>query len=82
MVNSRAYLLAGEMKVSIGRSKKVLTCAHVIITNWDDGIDVELFEVGGVEGKNKLLEMPQDGKLVKVMNDRGEEVNRLEWKDQ
>lgn len=69
------------MKVSIGRSKKVLTCAHVIITNWDDGIDVELFEVGGVDGKNKLIEMSQDGKLVKVMNDRGEEINRLEWRD-
>lgn len=69
------------MKVSIGRSKKVITCAHVIKTYWDDGIDVELFEVDGVDGKNRLIEMPEDGKLVRVMNDQGVEVDRLEWTD-
>lgn len=68
------------MKVSIGRSKKVITCAHVIITHWDDGIDIELFEVEGIDGKNRLIEMPEDGKLVRVMNDQEKEVNRLEWK--
>lgn len=69
------------MRVSIGRSKKIFHCAHVIITYWDDGIDVEMFEVDGKDGKNKLVEMPQDGKLVRVMNDQGKEINRLEWKD-
>lgn len=68
------------MRVSIGRSKKVYNCAHVIIRHWDDGIDVELFEVNGKDGKNKLIEMPQDGRLVRVMNDQGKEVNRVEWK--
>jgi hypothetical protein len=71
------------VRVSIGRSKKVYICSHVKIDYWDDGIDVELFEVE-VDGKkvaNKLIEMPEDGKLVRVMNDQGEEINRLEWKD-
>lgn len=70
------------MKVSIGRSKKPITCAHVIIDHWDDGIDIELFELEGIDGRNKLIEMPEDGRLVRVMNDLGVEVDRLEWKDE
>lgn len=69
------------MRVSIGRSKKVYKCAHVIIRYWDDGIDVELFEVQDRRGSKLIIEMPQDGRLVKVMNDNGDLINRLEWEN-
>lgn len=69
------------MKVSIGRSKKQISCSHVKIDYWDDGIDVELFEVDGKDGKNKLIQLPEDGKLVRVMSDQGSEIRKLEWRD-
>lgn len=69
------------MKVSIGRSKKVYTCSHVKIDTWDDGIDVELFELDGKEGKNKMILLPDQARSVRIMNDQGKEINRLEWKD-
>lgn len=70
------------MRVSIGRSKKIYQCAHVIIREWDDGIDVELFEViGRRSGSTLIIEMPQDGRVVKVMNDNGDVIRKLEWKD-
>lgn len=69
------------MKVSIGRSKKSISCSHVKIDYWDDGIDVELFEVDGKDGKNKLIQLPEDGKLVRVVSDQGSEIRKLEWRD-
>ncbi len=68
------------MRVAIGRSKKVYTCSHVKIDYWDDGIDLLMFELDGIEGKNKTIEMPEDGRVVRLMNDQGKEINRLEWK--
>ncbi len=69
------------MRVRVGKSKKEIICAHTVTTTWDDGIDVELFEVGGVERKRKTIYLPEDTKLVRMFNDKGEEVDRVEWRD-
>ena len=69
------------MRVKIGRSKKEIICAHTLTAQWDDGIDVELFEVNGVDGKKKIIFMPEQTKLVRMFNDKGEEVDRVEWEE-
>lgn len=69
------------MRVRIGKSKKEIICAHTVTTNWDDGIDVELFEIGGIEGKNKTILLPEHTKMVRMFNDQGKEIERVEWKD-
>lgn len=70
------------MRVRIGKSKKEITCAHTVRTDWDDGIDIELFEVEGIDGKNRTILLPEHTKLVRMFNDHGKEIDRVEWKEE
>lgn len=80
------------MIIRIGRSKRTLTCSSIRTQEWDDGLDIELFDVNGKYGRRKLIELPQDTGRVSVLELRENscevcESNRLvvkkvyEWKE-
>lgn len=69
------------MIVRIGRSKRLITCSSIRTQQWDDGLDIELFDVNGKEGKRKLIELPQDTNMVSVLDDLGKVTKKYTWDD-
>lgn len=71
------------MIIRIGRSKRTITCSSIRTQEWDDGLDVELFDVNDKDGKRKLIELPQDTGRVSVLSEdgSGRVMKVYKWKD-
>lgn len=69
------------MIIRIGRSKRTILCSAIRIQEYDDGLDVELFDVGGKDGKRKLIELPQDTTRVSVLDETGKVIKTYSWQD-
>jgi len=54
-------------------------CSTIRKVFWDNGIDIIMDDVDGVQGKRIKLEMPRDGKQVYFMNDAGDTTDSLRW---
>lgn len=55
-----------------GRSR-MYECSHVQFTHLSDGIEAEL------GSKGPTLRLPDDGRAIYVMNDRGDTVDSYRW---
>lgn len=69
------------MIVRIGRSKRLITCSSIRTQEWDDGLDIELFDVNGKEGKRKLIELPQDTSMVSVLDECGKVTKKYTYSE-
>jgi hypothetical protein len=69
------------MIIRIGRSKRTILCSSIRTQEWDDGLDIELFDVNGKPGKRKLIELPQDTTRVSVLDGTGKVIKTYTWQD-
>lgn len=67
------------VRVVRGRKWTDYTCGHVSRDDYDDGIDLILWELNGEPNKQKTIMLPQHGKKVFFMNDKGDTVDCVTW---
>jgi hypothetical protein len=67
------------VRVIKGRKWIDYTCAQVSQDTYDDGIDIILWELDGKPNQQKTIMLPQHGKKVFFMNDKGDTTHCVTW---
>jgi hypothetical protein len=61
------------VKTVKGRDHSTRECRHVQVTHWPDRVEIEVCPGG------PTIELPRDGEVVYLMNDRGDTVDSYRW---
>lgn len=63
----------GSVKLVNNNREQIFPCTHIQVDRWEDRIQVE------IQPGTKIIEIPRDGQVIYVMNERGDTIDSYPW---